>query len=99
MGDFITTVVIVIAIIGTVVFFGIARGILVNESVAIKALETQGFGDVEITKRAWFAVDYRGCSSSDVVKFEAIAINPIGKRVNVFVCAGWPFKGATIRSK
>jgi hypothetical protein len=79
-------------------FGGIGRGILVDESRAVRHLENLGFSEVVITDKAWFAVGFRGCSEKDAAKFTAHAINPAGKIVAVGVCVGWPFKGATIRS-
>ncbi len=74
-------------------------GLLIDQSTAVKALETQGFSNVEITGRQWIAVSLFGCSSDDAAKFDVVAINPVGKQVEVYVCAGWPFKGATVRTK
>jgi hypothetical protein len=75
------------------------RGMLVSESVAKNAAETQGFTQVEVTDRAIFFVAQRGCSKSDSVRFTVKAVNPAGKRVKFYVCSGWIFKGATIRHK
>ncbi len=75
------------------------RGTLVNSEIAVRALKNQGFTNVEILDKDWLAVGLRGCSSSDCAKFEIKADNSAGKKVNVFVCVGWPFKGATIRSQ
>ena len=72
-------------------------GIWVPESRAVTALETQGFSDIRVTdKDIWF-VGWKG-GHNDSVRFTASATNPIGKRVTVYVFAGWPFKGATIRT-
>ncbi len=88
-------------LIVTVILLGVSLPglLLVDESTAVRALEIQGFSDVRITGRHWFLVGMRGCSDSDVVKFDATATNPRGDRVELFVCAGWPFKGATIRTR
>jgi len=58
---------------------------------AQKALEAQGFTDIQTHGHAFF-----GCSDSDdfATKFEAI--NPKGQHVSGVVCSGWT-KGATIR--
>jgi hypothetical protein len=74
------------------------RGLLVSESTAVKALETQGFSNIKIESHDWFAISWRGGSKDDVARFTAHATNPAGKRVEVHVYAGWPFKGATVRS-
>ena len=75
------------------------RGALVNEDVAVRALDTQGYSDIKITDSAWFAVGLRGCDEKDAARFTATAKNPAGKQVKVYVCTGWIFKGATIRTK
>ena len=85
-------------IVGSIMFFGLCRGILVDESVATKALEKQGYTEIEIINHDWFLIGFRGCDKNDAAKITAIAKNPIGQEVEVFVCCGWPFKGATIRS-
>lgn len=94
---------VVALIIGTIFLLifiaAIGRGALVSEDVAVAALETQGYSNIRIESSAWFAVGLRGCDSRDAAKFNAVAINPAGKEVHLFVCTGWLFKGATIRSK
>ena len=72
-------------------------GLLIDQPIAIKALENQGFTNVRITDKQWFLVVMRGCGS-DAAKFTARAKNPIQQEVEIFVCVGWPFKGATVRS-
>ncbi len=86
---------IVIALIA-LTFFG---GLLVDEGVAIKTLETQGFSNIQIVDRDWLFILFRGGAPSDNVRFEAVATNPIGEIVTVYVYAGWPFKAGTIRAR
>ncbi len=78
--------------------FVISRGLWVDKSIAVRALEKQGYSDIRIIDYDWFMVGLRGCSGSDAAKFTAVAKNPAGKEVECFVCAGWPFKRATIRT-
>ncbi len=73
-------------------------GMLVSKDRAVKALTDQGFSNITVTKRAWFLVGMRGCSGSDAVRFTAKATNPAGKNVEIYVCTGLLFKGATMRS-
>jgi len=54
------------------------RGILVPESRAIRALDTAGYTDIEITDHAWFNVSWRVCGDDDVARFTASAVNPAG---------------------
>ncbi len=75
------------------------RGVLVDESVAIRAAEIQGFTNVKVVDRAWFGVGFRGCGKLDAVRFTIKASNPLGNEVECYVCSGWLFKAATIRTK
>lgn len=93
-----------LVIVGVVIFvllvatYQFGRGLFVSEDTAIKALETQGFSNITIESHDWLAIGWRGGSKDDVARFTAHATNPAGKRVEVYVYAGWPFKGATVRS-
>ncbi len=73
-------------------------GALVNEKVAIRALDSQGYSNIKITDHSWFAVSLRGCDKGDAARFTAKATNPTGKETEVYVCTGWLFKGATVRT-
>ena len=87
----------VISIIVILFALFVPTGMWVPESRAVTALETQGFSDIRvIDKDIWF-VGWKG-GHGDAVRFTASATNPIGKQVTVYVFAGWPFKGATIRT-
>lgn len=90
---------IMILVMTAILFFALARGIFVSEDSAINSLETQGYSDVKITDSAWFMVGIRGCNQRDAARFTATATNPVGQEVEIYVCAGWPFKGGTIRTK
>ncbi|MDP3778616.1 MAG: hypothetical protein Q8R30_01030 [bacterium] len=72
-------------------------GLFIGEQIAIRALENQGFANVRIVDKQWFLVGMRGCGR-DAAKFTARAVNPAQREVDIFVCVGWPFKGATVRS-
>ncbi len=87
-----------VIIVCAVIAFSIFRGLWADKSTALRALEKQGYSDVRIIDHSWFMVSVRGCSNSDAAKFTALAKNPVGKEVECFVCTGWPFKGATIRT-
>lgn len=75
-----------------------SRGTFADEATARNALETQGYSNITITNHAWFAVGLRGCAEKDAARFDATATNPAGRAVKVYVCTGFPFKGATIRT-
>lgn len=63
-----------------------------NGNDARKALEAQGFTEIETTGWSAFA-----CSEDDFYSTGFVATNPYGKRVNGTVCSGLLFKNATIR--
>lgn len=91
--------VITIAVVVLVLLLVLApTGLMVPDSKAVRALETQGFSDIKITERAWYFIGMRGGDKSDSVRFTATATNPAGKKVQVYVFSGWLFKGATIRT-
>jgi hypothetical protein len=75
-----------------------STGILVGQSVAIKAAEIQGFSDIKILEKAWFFIPLRGGDRGDSARFKVEATNPIGEKVTFYVFSGWLFKGATIRT-
>lgn len=91
--------VILVLIIALVAVAAFSRGFIVDENVAVRALETQGFSNIEITGKNWVVPFLVGCDKNDAVRFTARAKNSLGKTVDVMVCAGWPFKGATVRTK
>jgi hypothetical protein len=45
-----------------------------------------------------FFVNWKGCSRGDDAQFDVKATNALDVDVDLVVCAGWPFKGVTIRS-
>ncbi|MGC1550745.1 MAG: hypothetical protein WA777_19660 [Rhodanobacter sp.] len=59
---------------------------------AKKAMEAQGFTNIEVTGHAWFA-----CSEDDTFATSFTATNPQGKKVSGAVCSGMFFKNATVR--
>lgn len=92
-------VILIVLLIGGLILGSCVGGIFIEETTAVEALETQGYSNITITDKDWFMVGARGCSDDDIVKFDAVATNPIGKEVEVYVCRGLFFKGATVRSK
>jgi hypothetical protein len=73
-------------------------GSCVKDSTAVRALETQGYGNVTVIEKNTYFVGFRGGSGSDAAKFTCKAKNPAGKEVTVYVYSGWPFKGSTVRT-
>lgn len=87
-----------ITFLAAVIFWIIGGlGMFKNSSTAIKALEIQGYTDIQITDHAWLLIRFRGCDGKDAARFTATAKNPRGQEVEVYVCTGLVFKGATIR--
>ena len=74
-------------------------GVMVDSSKVASAVAKQGYSNVEVHSKGIFFVSWRGCSGSDDAVFKATATNALGKQVDLIICAGWPFKGVTIRSK
>lgn len=77
---------------------GIFGGLFVDENIAIRTFEADGFTNVRVVNRQWFMPSLGGCGDSDRVRFEVVATNPSGKEQTGIVCSGWPFKGATRRT-
>lgn len=84
-------------IIVLMIVFSMFRGAFVNQDIAVRALDTAGYTEIEIIDEAFFFMALRGGEKSDAARFHAKAINPVGKEVDVYVFSGWLFKGATIR--
>jgi hypothetical protein len=97
-GGFTLIELLLILVVVAVIFLSVFRGAFVGEDIATRALEKQGYSDIRITKHNWFLIGLRGCDARDAAKFTAKVKNPAGKDAEVFVCTGWIFKGATIRT-
>jgi hypothetical protein len=73
-------------------------GAMVNDSWTIRAVEAQGYSNVQINSKHIMFPEFCGCSKDDDVAYEMTAINPAGKLVNIIACAGIT-KGVTIRTR
>jgi hypothetical protein len=73
-------------------------GALVNDSNTIRAVEAQGYSNIQINNKHVMFVDWCGCGNDDDAAYEMTATNPAGKQVNIIACAGIS-KGVTIRTK
>lgn len=73
-------------------------GRFASENTANNLLQVSGFTNVKLVDKDPYFAGFKGCGKGDLVVFTYTATNPAGKKVNVKVCQGWPFKGATIRS-
>ena len=63
-----------------------------NSSDAKKALESEGFSNIQTQGYGWFA-----CSKDDTFSTKFTAVNSQGKKVSGVVCSGLLFKNSTIR--
>lgn len=79
--------------------FAGCSGACVDDGEVKSAVEKQGYSNVVIKEKFIVTHSYRGCSDSDDAAYKMQADNPKGDRVDIIVCAGWPFKGVTIRTK
>jgi hypothetical protein len=68
----------------------------VDDSNVINAVEKAGYANAEILAKHYVSTFF-GCSKDDAAAFEVIATNANKQRVKFIACAGWPFKGVTIR--
>lgn len=85
--------------VSLIIFALIGCGAFVNGNDVINAVEKQGYSNVTVVDKSIFFISFRGCGESDSAVFKLEATNAIGKRVNLLACAGWPFKGVTIRTR
>jgi hypothetical protein len=74
-------------------------GIYVSESSVVEAVGKQGYSEIIVVDKDVLFVGWSGCSGSDDASFELVATNALGKRVELVACAGWPFKGVTVRTE
>ena len=84
-----------LAFMSFLLIVGAGRGCMVSELQARGALEGAGYTEGKLLKKSTWLATFDGCS--DVAAFTYSAKNPIGTPIVVVVCAGWPFKAATIR--
>lgn len=74
-------------------------GALVSDERVSVAAEKQGYKNVQVVSKHIFFVSWRGCGKDDDAAFNATGVNATGNRVDLIICAGWPFKGVTVRTK
>ena len=74
-------------------------GALVSDDNTVEAVMKQGYSDVQIKASHIFFVSWHGCGDSDRAAYKMAATNALGQRVDLIVCAGWPFKGVTVRTE
>jgi hypothetical protein len=100
-GCAVAVLVFVVVFVLAIMFNAPIRGAFVKSDVALQAAQAQLGANVELgSKHVWF-VHWRGCDKGDVAMFKVQPYSDAqGKIVdNAIVCAGWPFKGTTVRFK
>ena len=74
-------------------------GLLVSDFNTVEAVSKQGYSDVHIQHIHPFFASFFGCSNGDAAAYKMSATNALGRKVNLIACAGWPFKGVTVRTE
>lgn len=84
-------------ILTVIALLTVGCGEFVDDSRALKAVETAGYTKAVITGKHGMAAGWNGCGKDDAVAFDIAATNPIGKPVAITVCCGLWMKSCTIR--
>ena len=71
-----------------ILLFAQCRGALVDESAAIRALETHGFTGIEVKERNFWFISFRGGDRHDAARFKCEAEDPAGEAGNS-ICVRW----------
>jgi hypothetical protein len=87
---------ILLLLLGAIILGYVFQGVFVPYETAISTAEVSGFTQITITGWSILFPSWNGCSSSDSIRFDVTATNPVRKRVSFYVCASY-FKGGTIR--
>jgi hypothetical protein len=92
-------VVVIAVLIG--IFNAPVRGAFVSIERAQAVAHTQLSPNAELAGRSVWFVNWKGCDKGDVALFRVKPyVSADGQTVNnAIVCAGWPFKGMTVRFK
>lgn len=80
-------------------FGGPISGSFVSTESAQKLAHAQLSPDATIGEKTVWFVGFKGCENGEVARFKVLPyIGKDGSLVdNAIICAGWPFKGMTIR--
>ncbi len=77
--------------------FILFRGFMVDDEDLRQPVRTAGYTDVGIIDKTRVFSWTAGCDSGEAVAADIKAKNAKGEVVDLIVCRGWPFKGATVR--
>jgi hypothetical protein len=90
-----------LAVAWLIVAFTWYQGVFVSQDDVVAAVEKQAYSDVVVDDKDIFFVNFWGgeCGEMDDALFEITATNALGNRVEIIACAGWPWKGVTIRTQ
>jgi hypothetical protein len=86
-------------LLGVLVIWLSGCGACVDDDQVRRAVQKQGYSEVKLGKKSIILMSWTGCGRSDAAAYEATALSTKGKRVDLIVCAGWPYKGVTVRTK
>lgn len=75
----------------------VTRGYMVKEERAHLVMHAHDFTNTKVIDRQVWFTTFSGCSGYDAVAFTVMGINMHKESVEMLVCEGWPFKGATLR--
>jgi len=72
-------------------------GTAIDDKDVINAVIRAGYSNPVITERHSFVATWFGCAESDAAAFKVTATNAQKQQVHFTACAGFPFKGITLR--
>jgi hypothetical protein len=97
MRDVVIGSVLLIVIVG-IFIVSLFGGAFVEDDRVISGVQSHGFAQPVILSKSIGLVHLEGCSTDDSALYRVSAINPRGATVQLLVCAGYPFKGVTVRT-
>lgn len=91
----VASLVVVGAILISLLSFG--AGLFADSELALRTAAGVGVQGAIIVDEHRFFPGLQGCSEEDAAAFDIVGVNASGDPVELTVCVGWPFKGATPR--
>lgn len=87
-----------VLVIAAVAIFG---GVFTSTTKAQHIAQTQLSPQAEVAGKTIFFVGMRGCDRYDSAMFRVKPYTGVNGQIvdNAIICAGWPFKGYTVRFK
>jgi hypothetical protein len=72
-------------------------GVFVDKNKVMEAVANAGYSDAQIVESSRLFPGFSGCGESDAAAFLIEATNAKGERIKFTACAGFLFKGVTLR--